>query len=437
MLQRGSLWLLIASSWLVMFEPAPYEVLFFITLMLFLPHGLSVGRQVIPLIIFLFLYNLGGVFSMLPRLESAYEAIEGQTDVMFTAVSCYMAVTALFFAFSCAKQPMKVMSVVRSGYLIAGTFAAVFGIVGYLGLAGGEELFTLGGRARSTFKDPNVFGAFVILPAVYLVHGLMTGQQRWKLLAVAALVVIIAGNFLAFSRGAWLALFASVVTAMGLTFLVTPSLQLRSRIVLLAIAGAIGLVGLLVFALSFHEVGAMFEERAKLVQSYDSGETGRFARMVNSIPVVLQAPNGIGMLPFAMQFGEDPHNVYLNAFVSYGWLGGISYLLLIIATLVAGWRAVFTRSPWQHHAIVVCSVMFVSILQGLQIDTDHWRHFYLQLGLVWGLFAATEIYRSGRLADDVIRQAVAPAAPTSARGETDDFRSPANLRRLIASEAGK
>ena len=30
-------------------------------------------------------------------------------------------------------------------------------------------------------------------------------------------------------------------------------------------------------------------------------------------------------------------------------------------------------------------VLFVTILQGLQIDTDHWRHMYLLFGLVWGL----------------------------------------------------
>jgi hypothetical protein len=26
------------------------------------------------------------------------------------------------------------------------------------------------------------------------------------------------------------------------------------------------------------------------------------------------------------------------------------------------------------------------------IDTDHWRHYFLLVGLVWGLFVATERY---------------------------------------------
>ncbi|MNL60158.1 hypothetical protein D3C87_1839480 [compost metagenome] len=57
------------------------------------------------------------------------------------------------------------------------------------------------------------------------------------------------------------------------------------------------------------------------------------------------------------------------------------------ATCVVGWRLVFRRGPTQLHAIAIWSALFVTILQGLQIDTDHWRHFYLMLGLVWGLAA--------------------------------------------------
>lgn len=447
MLQRGFLWLLIAVSWFVMVEPSPYELVFAVTFMVFLAHGMSVGRQMIPLIVFLLLYNIGGIISVIPRMDS-------QFGVQFTVVSCYMAITGLFFAFISAKEPIKVVRAVRSGYIVAAVIASLTGLIGYFGIAGTFELLAPMGRAQGTFKDPNVLGTFLILPAVFIVHGLVTGQQRWKPLAIAALVVILAGNFLAFSRGAWLAMFMSIATAMALTFMVTTSTKLRSRIVLWSVAGAIGIIALLVFALSIHEVSSMFADRAKLVQSYDAGETGRFSRMINSIPTVLQAPNGVGMLPYALEFGEYPHNVYLNAFVAYGWLGGISYLLLVIATLVAGWRAVFTHSPWQQYSIVVVSATFIAILQGVQIDTDHWRHFYLQLGLVWGLYAATETYREGQrpFATTMPSQ---PDHPTTeliaASVETDhsqlgvraqigstqeplDHNSPASLRRSITMQ---
>jgi len=34
--------------------------------------------------------------------------------------------------------------------------------------------------------------------------------------------------------------------------------------------------------------------------------------------------------------------------------------------------------------------------EGLIVDTDHWRHFFLVLGLVWGLGAATINFRRRR-----------------------------------------
>ncbi len=386
-LQRAFLWLLIAASWVVAIEPAPYEFLFLVTFCLFLPRSLSVTKVMAPLIVFLLFYNIGGILSVMPHLNSP-EAVR------FVATSCYMAVTGLFFAFACSKAPQSIIPTIRNAYIFAALLAAISGLIGYFNIAGMGELWALAGRAKGMFKDPNVFGTYLILPVLFLVHGLITGTQRWWPLAFAVLLVMLAGNFFAFSRGAWLAMFMSIVLAMGLTFIVTPSLAVRSRIVLYAVAGCILIVVLVVFALSFDEIRDMFNERAKLIQPYDGGETGRFVRQINAIPLLFESPNGLGPNVFSQIFGEDPHNAYLNAFLSYGWFGGLSYLLLVAATILAGWRAVFTRSPWQSYAVVVFSALFIAILQGLVIDTDHWRHFYLQLGLLWGLYAATQNYRN-------------------------------------------
>jgi len=386
MFQRGVLWLLIASSWLVFIEPSPYEFMFLLTLIIYLAHGMTVTGTMLPFIVFLLLYNIGGALSVVP--------VSGSTEaVMFVVTSFYMAVMAMFFAFVCAKSPMKTMAVIRNAYILASVVAALCGLLGYFDVAGTGALFAPDARAQAAFKDPNVFSTYLMLPAAFLIHGLATGTQTYKLLSTCALVILLAGIFLAFSRGAWVALILSMVFTLGLTFIVTPSLALRSRIILYAIAGTILVACLLVFAISIEEVRVLFMERAQLIQSYDGGETGRFGNQLNSISLLLQSPNGLGPLQFGYLFDGDPHNVYLNAFSSYGWLGGFSYLLMIVATISAGWRSVFTPTPWQPYAIVVFSVLFASMLQGMQIDTDHWRHFYLQLGLMWGLYAATEIYR--------------------------------------------
>ena len=65
----------------------------------------------------------------------------------------------------------------------------------------------------------------------------------------------------------------------------------------------------------------------------------------------------------------------------------MAWVSLMVATAYVGWRLVFRPGPTQLHAIAIWSVLFVTILQGFQIDSDHWRHLYLMLGLVWGLAA--------------------------------------------------
>jgi hypothetical protein len=65
-------------------------------------------------------------------------------------------------------------------------------------------------------------------------------------------------------------------------------------------------------------------------------------------------------------------------------------LTLIACTLYVGWRLALRPGPYRTLAIPVWSALFLHILQGMQIDTDHWRHLYLLFGLVWGLAAASD-----------------------------------------------
>jgi hypothetical protein len=65
----------------------------------------------------------------------------------------------------------------------------------------------------------------------------------------------------------------------------------------------------------------------------------------------------------------------------------LSFIAFTATTLYVGWRLVFQRSPSQLHAIAIWSCLFPQMVQGLQIDTDHWRHLYLLFGCLYGLAA--------------------------------------------------
>lgn len=374
-----ALWLMGCGGGVVFVEPSPYELAFALAFLVFVVGGMRMGAGAVVMIALLMIFNVGGLFSLIPFMHDG-------DAVMFIAISFYLAITSAFLAAVIQNDSRARLEALKWGCVCGAVIASTAGILGYFNVAGLGSAFTLFGRASGTFKDPNVLGTFVILPLVLLAQDILT-SRRLKPAALAAFAIILFGGvFLSFSRGAWGHAVISVALMVALTFLLTAGARLRRRIVALSIAGA-GLMAVgLVALLSIDAVGSMFEQRASLNQSYDVGATGRFGRYARALPELLERPAGYGPLQFRHFWVEDPHNVYLNAFASYGWLGGVAYLTLIGATLVVGWRSVTMAGPTQPFAIAVWSTLFVQILQGFTIDTDHWRHFYLMLGLTWGLF---------------------------------------------------
>jgi O-antigen ligase len=116
------------------------------------------------------------------------------------------------------------------------------------------------------------------------------------------------------------------------------NLARRGRLILIGMAGVFFCALLMTVALSFEVVSDMFSQRARLVQDYDGGRLGRFARYAIGFQLVMEHPLGLGALEFGKTFGEDEHNVYLKAFTTYGWMGGIAYIVMAIWTAVRSFR---------------------------------------------------------------------------------------------------
>jgi hypothetical protein len=391
-MQSAALWLFIACGAVASVEPSPYEIGFVVALLAFGLRGLCFDRGQIPMILGLGLYNAGGLIALVPFVDQ-------RESVVFVAISVYIALTAVFFAALIAQSPLDRMRTIRSGYVAAGCVAATFAVLGYFDVAGLAEHFTLYGRASGTFKDPNVLGSFLTPPIVWLTQDILL-RRGGALKSLFPLLLMLAALFLSFSRGSWAVWVASELLMVALTFLTTGSAALRARVVALTIAGLALVAILLVVALSDPAIRSVFEVRASLSQDYDLGELGRFGAQARSLPMLLDLPFGFGPLQYRNHFyGVDPHDVYINAFASYGWLGGLGFAALTAATLYCGWRLVFRPTPLRTQAIAVWSCLFVQILQGLQIDTDHWRHLFLLMGALFGLVAAARRFEAARGAD--------------------------------------
>jgi len=382
--QQAAVWLMMVSSFFVIKEPAPCDLLFIAALGLYGFSGLRGSILIVPLLFYLLVYNAGGFISF---LEVSNENKAG----MFVITSVYMSASAIFFALWIAADPLKRWPLFANAYVIGAVIAAVIGLMGYFNVAGLGYLQDEA-RVQGTFKDPNVISTYLILPGLILTQGFMLGTRGYTILRMMALFIIMAALFLAFSRGAWISFMAAALLMILFTFALTPSAPLRSRIILLSLIGAAGVAVLIMFLLSIESVRDLFLDRLTLAKSYDTGEHGRFGIQANSIQYLLQAPFGFGPTLFRKIFGQDPHNVFLNAFASYGWLGGLVYMVMTLSTVAIGFRTILMRTPWQNISIVVFCPLFTTILQGVQIDTDHWRHFYWMLGLMWGLFAASSTH---------------------------------------------
>src|ERR1700682_3445849 len=380
-LRLGSLWLVGAISGFVMIEPAPYEFMIMLAALIFVAAGVSMRAGHLPLMWLLIFYNIGFATSLVP-------VITLDDTAKWTAVSCFLSLTTLFFAVALAEDTARRTDILMRGYILCAVITSIIAILAYFKAIPNWETFIFALRARSTFKDPNVFGPFLILPGLFVLQRIMFGRARDMLLNGAIALVIAAGLLLSFSRGAWGHFAASAAMMVVFTYITTRSSADRLRIVLFAILGVVAIVGFIVALLSIDAIGVLFRERASLVQTYDAGHLGRFGRHILGGLMIFDHPLGVGPLQFSKYFPEDPHNSFLDAFMAGGWLGGFTVLALVRVTVVIGFRHVFVRSPWQTTYIAVYAAFLGEVGESYIIDVQHWRHYYLIMGMVWGLLVA-------------------------------------------------
>jgi hypothetical protein len=374
------LFITVLASSVAFIEPSPHDVLMGVLAVAALIAGVRLERALAAPFVLLLIWNFAGMLALMnvPGEEKT---------IQYTATSVYLAVAGLLFACLFAQNTMARLSAMRVAYVTTALIATFVGAAGYFNLFGTGHLFAPIGRALGAFKDPNVFGPFLIWPALFLLYRMIGRGVRFGDMLLAGILLF--GLLLSFSRGAWFHFAVSCVVMVALAFVTAPSVRSQLRVLAVSASAIAMLSLLLLFLLSFDAIQDMFEERARLIQSYDVGQGGRFLLQELALTAVLNFPYGMGPFEFARVHGLQQHNMYLQAFLVYGWLGAMAYLLLLVTTLVVGLRNALVRTPWQPCLITAIATFAGEMAEGIVIDTDHWRHFYLLLGMIWGLAAAT------------------------------------------------
>lgn len=376
LIAAGAIFFGIFLSGFVIREPAPYDIYMVGLIAVWGLFGLRISRFVAPLVVLLIVFNIGGLIAMTQMADL-------METPLYLAVSLFLAFTAIFYAAVLETRP-DTYRLIFIAYVVSAVVTSLLGIAGYFHAFPGADIFTRYERAAGAFQDPNVFGPFLALPGVYLLYLLLTGPvSRMPLLAVP-LLVIVGGIFFSFSRGAWGLFAVAAILLTGVLFLQSLSGRFRLRIIIMTLAAVALLIVAMIVIIQIPGVSDMLSNRAKLAQDYDSARLGRFARYAIGFQLALERPLGIGPLVFGTIYGEDTHDIWLKALMDYGWLGFVSYLALTVWTLAAGFRLLLRNRPWQPYVLCAYVVYIGHIGLGTFIDTDHWRHFYLLLGLIWG-----------------------------------------------------
>jgi len=377
-------WLTIASGAIVFTEPAPIDLM---------SMGLVLALPIVGLVRFRNgLFLLFAAFCILGAagLIAATLAPQFATAAKHAGISVYLYATAIVLSGFVALRAYSHSRLILGASLVAGVLTATAGVVGYADLwYVTTDAFVRHSRAAGTFKDPNVFASFLILPLILSIHLVVTGSALKKAVGLMSGAILLLAIFLSFSRGAWAGLAIAGLCYAFLAF--TTARTHRERLtmtLMLIVAFAAGLF-LLSALLQNPDVADFFIQRAQLFQSYDDGPTGRFAGQLKALGVITENPLGIGGLQFAPRLHpEDPHNVFISMFLNAGWLGGLIFLVVVAATLIFGLQHALRRTAHQGLFLVAFSAFLGLITLGFLVDIDHWRHFYLNAALIWGMMAS-------------------------------------------------
>ena len=197
--------------------------------------------------------------------HASAERIQRGEATIYVAVSFYLGMTAVIYACLFSEGNLTRLGILRRAYFIAAFIASLIGIAGYFGYF---PTATLCARARSTFKDPNVFGPFLVLPLVMLLQTIV--GPALKLRHIFLFCVMGFALLLTFSRGAWAHFALSAGIVLLLTFLTAHDVRARFRLMVLSAVAVLSLTAFVAGAVSVGSLGEMLQQRAKLTQDMTS-----------------------------------------------------------------------------------------------------------------------------------------------------------------------
>jgi O-antigen ligase len=357
---------------IVRIEPAPVDAMFAVIIAVAIVTG-RLDLRAAPS----WILGLLGVFVAL-NLLACIEAEKIGRAASYMSITGYCLLLAVW-ASGYVRTPRRARTLLICYLAVALVFAVASTLALYVAFPGSDLLtkFTPP-RPRGLFKDPNVYGPFLVVAAMLLLMELLEPRllRVRPALKLAMLGILFVGVFFSYSRAAYLNLAVGVLVLM----VVLPLRRGGSRravgllvtllTALALIGGAVAVTG----SLSF------LQERAKF-QTYDNQ---RFGAQERGIQLAERYPIGIGPGQFESLAPISAHSTYVRTVAEEGILGFFILAGIIFGTLVLAVRnVVLGRGTYGIGSSALLAAWVGMLANSLFIDSLHWRHLWLVAGLIW------------------------------------------------------
>jgi O-antigen ligase len=323
---------------------------------------------------------------------SSMEALDAHRAASFASTTIYLIVFALWVA-GWVTDRSRARRLVRIYVLVAALSALAGGLALFVPLPGHGLLTAYQGtRARALFKDPNVFGPFLV-PAALLLSQELLWPRLLRLrrgMKIATLAIVSVGILLSYSRAAWLN-FAVGAVVMGAVFALRRNGGRQAVVFVGVLALALATIAV---AVSVTGQESFLQQRARL-QTYD---TQRFAAQSAGFELGTRHPIGVGPGQFELYEPISAHSTYVRALAEEGPLGFLVLVAIMAGTLLLAVRNAVRGQDTHGIASTVLLAAWCGILaNSVFIDTLHWRHLWLLAGLIWcGAANQTSSYAGAR-----------------------------------------
>ena len=355
---------------IVLIEPAPADLVFFVVIAVVLVTGGFSGQRVSGTAI-----GIVGTFLAL-NLVSAVEVVDYERALTFFATTAYVALLALWLAGWVTNR--RRAKVAAGGYLAAAALSAALGVLALFLPLPASELMVFEDRVQALFKDPNVFGPFLVPAALILVEETLTPRlfEFHRLLKGLLLLLLMLGLIFSASRGAW----ANLAVGLGMLLVVLALRRGGGRKVLFALLLALVAAVFVAGAVSLSGSGDFLSDRAR-VQSYDAD---RFGAQAAGLEPAQRYPFGVGPGQFELVAPISAHSTYVRVFAEQGLPGILAFLAFLVFTLGAAVaNAVRGRDTYGVGSAALLGAWCGLLVNSIVIDTLHWRHLWVVAALIW------------------------------------------------------